>query len=127
MQKLRVLVVDDSPTFLKAAAAVLMDVAGIEIVGLASSGAEALDLAALTAPDLVLTDLVMPAMDGLELTRRLVQAPNPPMVAIMTSQTQPQYRSAAALAGATEFVPKADLTLELPAILQRLLENIAMQ
>lgn len=123
MRSFRVLIVDDSPVFLQAARSILMDVPGLEIIGWASSGAEALELAALTLPDLILTDLSMPEMDGIELTRRLIRTSVPPAVVIMTGHMQPAYRSAAMSAGVSGFVLKSDLNAKLPILLRRLIDN----
>src|SRR5215213_9847343 len=61
---IRVLLADDHPLMLDGIAKALSRADDVEVVGRASSGAEALALAARTAPDVVLLDLRMPAMDG---------------------------------------------------------------
>ena len=68
----RVLLVDDQEPFLRAMAAVVAETPGFEVVGRAASGEEALDLAATLLPDLVLMDVNLPGIDGLEATRRLL-------------------------------------------------------
>ena len=70
----RVLLVDDQDPFLRAMAAVVEETPGFEVVGRAVSGEEALDLAATLLPDLVLMDVNLPGIDGLEATRRLLSA-----------------------------------------------------
>jgi CheY-like chemotaxis protein len=70
-QPIRMLMVDDSPTFLDAATTFLSRVPRFEVVGRALSGEEALEQVHQLQPDLVLLDLAMPGMDGLEVTRRL--------------------------------------------------------
>jgi DNA-binding NarL/FixJ family response regulator len=67
----RVLVVDDQKLFADALALFLAHEDGIEVVGTAASGQEAIDLALANAADVVLMDLFMPRMDGLEATKRL--------------------------------------------------------
>lgn len=66
-----VLVVDDQATFRRALRDLLAAMPGFEPVGEAASGAEALELAARLGPDLILLDVRMPQMDGLETARRL--------------------------------------------------------
>src|SRR5262245_15661014 len=62
----QILVVDDSPEILGMTADLLTNMPGIAVAGRAASGSEALELAERLAPDLVLTDLTMPGMNGLE-------------------------------------------------------------
>jgi two-component system invasion response regulator UvrY len=67
----RVLVADDQAPFRRAARAVLGATPGFEIVGEAASGEEAVELAGLLEPDLVLIDIHMPGIDGFEASRRI--------------------------------------------------------
>jgi DNA-binding NarL/FixJ family response regulator len=69
---LRVLVADDDKDFRRALEAVLRDVAGVEVVGSAGDGLEAVRLFAALAPDVVVMDLVMPRCDGVEATKQIV-------------------------------------------------------
>jgi CheY-like chemotaxis protein len=114
----RVLVVDNNPTLLKIAARLLTSIPGIELVGEATSGRSALEAVDRLRPDLVLMDLAMPEMNGLEATRRLVARPDAPAVIIMTAYDLPQYRDAALAVGARHFIAKSDLGEQLlPAVL----------
>jgi two-component system, NarL family, invasion response regulator UvrY len=79
-----VLTVDDQPVFLRAARDLISATPGFEHVGQATSGSEALELAATLSPDLVLLDVRMPDMDGLETARRL-HAVNPEAVVVLVS------------------------------------------
>ncbi|WP_306336851.1 response regulator transcription factor [Streptomyces sp. KL118A] len=82
---IRVLVADDEPLVRFGLRALLSATDGIELVGEAGDGLEALGLAGELVPDLVLTDLRMPRLDGIGATRRLLQLPNPPAVLILTT------------------------------------------
>jgi DNA-binding NarL/FixJ family response regulator len=79
-----VLAVDDQPVFLRAARALIAATPGFEQVGQATSGPQALELAASLQPDLVLLDLRMPGMDGAETARRLHDS-NPDAVIVLIS------------------------------------------
>ena len=68
---IRVLVADDHPAYRRGLELMLADVDGIEIAGEAQTGAQAVELAESLAPDVVLMDLRMPDLDGIEATRRL--------------------------------------------------------
>ncbi len=107
--RLRVLLADDSPTFLAAARRLLEASGGTEFVGSASSGREALGMVEALRPDLVLMDLHMPEMGGLEATRRLAARDDSPLVVIVSIQDAEEYRTAALGAGASGFVTKAEL------------------
>ncbi|HET7066716.1 MAG TPA: response regulator transcription factor, partial [Nocardioides sp.] len=68
---IRVVLADDHPMYRYGVEAVLTDVPAIDLVGTASSGTELLALVERTRPDVVLTDLRMPDLSGIEVTRRL--------------------------------------------------------
>lgn len=104
----RILLVDDSPRFLESAERFLSAELGLAVIGSVLSGAEALEQAARLRPDLVLMDVAMPGLDGLETTQHLKAQPGPPRVIILTLYDTPKYRDAAQHAGADGFVPKAD-------------------
>ena len=75
MDKIRLLIVDDQVLFLESLSTFLRNYAeDIEVVGLARNGREALEKAAALRPDIVLMDVHMPVMDGVEATGRLIEA-----------------------------------------------------
>jgi two-component system invasion response regulator UvrY len=88
LRAVRVLTVDDQAVFRDAARDVIEATAGFEALGEAASGAEALTLAQALRPDLVLMDVRMPGMDGIETTRRL-RAACPDSVVVLVSFEDP--------------------------------------
>ncbi len=110
---MRVLLVDDSPQFAQAATRFLSAVPDMEIVGHARSGMEALELALQLHPTLVLMDVIMPEMDGLETTRRMKRMAMPPQIIVLTLHDNAEYRYKARLAGADGFVSKIDFGTKL--------------
>jgi DNA-binding NarL/FixJ family response regulator len=114
---LRILLVDDNAQFLESAARALTAVPSIEIAGRALSGHEALEQVTQLQPDLVLMDVAMPNMNGLEATRHIKARPNAPRVVILTLHDAPEYRAAAEAVGADDFVSKAEFDAQvLPLI-----------
>jgi len=83
--KLRVLVVDDEPLALERLAHLVEEVADVELAGVAASGEQALLLAGSMRPEVVLLDIRMPGMDGLETARHLARMPEPPAVIFTTA------------------------------------------
>ncbi len=119
MPPLRVLLVDDSPVFLEAAANLLAAHAGIEVIGQATSGEEAVAQVAVLHPQLVLLDWEMPGMNGLETLKILKTFPNPPRVVLVSLHDLAEYRAAAVAHGADGFWGKRELCEQVPAMLTR--------
>lgn len=117
----RILLVDDSQTFLDAAVQALASDPRIEVVGSALSGQEGVALVAQKQPDLVLMDVAMSGMNGMEATRLIKSQPNAPQVVILTSHDLPHYRNAATAVGADSFISKADFDSHLFPFLETLL------
>ncbi|MEU7077694.1 response regulator [[Kitasatospora] papulosa] len=120
----RVLLADDQ-TLVRTGFRMILGADGIDVVGEASNGAEAVEVARRVRPDVVLMDIRMPEMDGLEATRRILAGPRPaepvraggtplpgePRVVILTTFDLDRYVYAALSAGASGFLLK-DVTPE---------------
>jgi DNA-binding NarL/FixJ family response regulator len=103
---IRVLLADDHQLVRSGLAALLAGSDDIEVVGTAANGAEAVEMARSFSPDVVLMDLVMPVMDGVEATRRLV-AEQPSVAVVVLTSFSDQERILAALdAGAIGYLLK---------------------
>lgn len=86
-EPVRVLVVDDHPVFREGFAALLASIEEVDVVGTAATGREALAAATQTQPDVVVMDVQMPEMDGIEATRRLLeQSPGTGVVVLTMSE-----------------------------------------
>ena len=101
----RVLVVDDDTLYAEAATAILED-GEVEVVGQAADGREALELALALRPDVVVMDINMPVMDGLEATRSLRRLLPSTKVVVVTSSPSASNRWSARGAGAHAFLAK---------------------
>jgi DNA-binding NarL/FixJ family response regulator len=94
-QSVTVLAVDDQPIFLRTARSLIAATPGFEQVGEAVSGEEAIELAELLNPDLVLVDVRMPGMDGIETARRLTSRDPHPVVVLVSLEEMPEASQAA--------------------------------
>lgn len=102
----RVLLVDDDPLVRAGLGMILRGDKEIEIVGEAADGAEGVELARRAGPDVVLLDIRMPRMVGLEATRALRALPDPPRVLVLTTFDTDEYVSRALADGAAGFLLK---------------------
>ncbi len=139
MSALRVVVVDDQE-LVRSGFALILERAGFEVVGQAADGLEGIEVALASEPDVVLMDVRMPKLDGIEATRRLLaQLPNVRVLALTTFDLD-EYVYAAVRAGASGFllkdvspdglvdavraIARGD-TMLAPALTRRLLERFA--
>ncbi|PJJ71448.1 DNA-binding NarL/FixJ family response regulator [Diaminobutyricimonas aerilata] len=105
MTALRVVVVDDHPLVRSGIVGVL-EAQDVEVVGEADDGDAAVELAERLRPDVVLMDIRMPRMDGIEATRRLRELGDPPRVLVLTTFDLDEYVYRALRAGAAGFLLK---------------------
>jgi DNA-binding NarL/FixJ family response regulator len=122
-KRIRVLLVDDSDAFRQSAGRYLSRQPSCELVGVAASGDEALERVAALQPDLVLLDIAMPGLNGLEVARRLKRRAPAPHVVIVTIQDDANYRMAAREAGSDGFITKSDFTIQIVALLHELTDR----
>jgi DNA-binding NarL/FixJ family response regulator len=135
---IRVLIADDQALVRAGFHAILESQDDIEVAGEASNGQEAVELAREGRPDVVLMDIRMPGLDGIEATRRLLRADGAPKVLMLTTFDLDEYLYEAMRAGASGFllkdVPSEQLVegvrtvargdaLLAPALVRRLVEG----
>ncbi len=118
--RVSVLLVDDQEPFRGAARVVLGRTDGFELVGEAQSGEQAVDLADKLGPRMVLMDINMPGINGIEATRRIVDAHPETMVVLVSTYQASDLPTEAQTSGASGYLNKEDLT---PRVLRRLWEE----
>jgi DNA-binding NarL/FixJ family response regulator len=123
---LRILLVDDNHTFLTAVSQCLAMLPEAEVVGHAYSGADALVKAQTLQPDLVLLDIVMPQMTGLEVATQMQSWEHPPLVLFLSLHDNESYRVAARELGTLGLVGKANFVADLIPIITSLAADLSI-
>ena len=116
---IRTVVVDDSPFVLKTLSSFLGLRHDFQLVGTATDGRHAVRRVAEMQPDLVLMDLQLPGINGLEATRQIKARSRAPAVIMFTADDTPECRAAASAAGTDGFVGKQHLFRQLRAALRK--------
>lgn len=117
---IRILLVDDSPHLLMAVRQFLSTLPDIEVCGEAHDGQEGLQQVVQLQPDLVLLDISMPVMSGLDMAHALQTFPHAPQVVFLSLHDGAAYTSIALKLGALALIRKSDVVERLPPILQQL-------
>ncbi len=125
-QPISVFIVDDRAVVRQGIRAFLQALPDVEVVGEAENGTQAVELALQTAPDVVLMDLVMPDMDGVEATRRVKSASPRTQVVIFTSYYRDEYIFPAIRAGALSYILKDADPAELADAIRKAAHGEAM-
>ena len=123
MRRLRVLLADDEDA-LRAVFRRVLEARGMEVVGDAADGAELVELSREIVADIVLTDLRMPVMDGMEAARQILARPSPPLVVIVSAYADPSLVEEAREVGVADWLKKGLRPQELCA---RVLEIAGQQ
>ena len=110
---MRVLVADDSPQFVDMLVALLSREERIDVVGYARDGLQAVDLARTLEPDVILMDISMPAMDGIEATRLIRAQPTRSRVLVLSGSNSRIDVDRARDAGAAAYLTKDRIASEL--------------
>jgi len=122
MKTKRILIVDDSPLFRSHERELLAEDPDLEIVGEAGNGLEAIEKARALGPDLVLLDIRMPLMNGMEVTRQLKKERPKLKIIILTIHNLLEYRKTAKEYGADAFVLKVSMDKELMPVIKGVLD-----
>jgi len=113
MKKIKVLLVDDHQIILEGVKTMLIDEDSIEFLGCASNGIDALQMIKQKSPDIVISDISMPDMTGIELTKKIIEQNIPSKVLILSMYTTDDYIYNSIKAGAKGILPKQDTNKEM--------------
>jgi DNA-binding NarL/FixJ family response regulator len=103
---IRVLIVDDQPLVRSGLRMIVTTREEFSVVGEATQGLEAVEMVKQLTPDVVIIDIQMPILDGVEATRRITALPNPPKILVLTTFERDDYLHEALRAGASGFLLK---------------------
>ena len=106
MDRIKILITDDHQLVREGIEAMLSGLKGFEIVGCASSGEEAINLSRQLKPDVVLLDIIMPGMNGIEAARWIKEIDGEIRVVIVTMEISKDYVTAAIKSGVDGYLPK---------------------
>ena len=120
MDPITVLLVDDHEGFINAAMRHFRKVEWLKVVGTAANGLEAIERSDALRPRVVLMDLAMPEMGGLQATRLIKAQDDPPYIVIASHFDDAEHREHATRAGADNFVSKLSYVQEVMQILETL-------
>jgi DNA-binding NarL/FixJ family response regulator len=118
------LLVDDFEQWRLAARAILEKAAGFRVISEASNGLEAVEKAATLIPDLVILDIGMPLLNGIEAARRIRQACPESRIVFLTENDDENVRCAALATGAIGYVLKSRAACDLPPTVRRALLHV---
>jgi len=127
-RSIRTLLVDDSPVILKTLSLLLHRQDGFTVIGAVPDGRHALHYTVALDPNLILMDVHMPHLNGIEATRYIKQMKNPPKIIVTTSDESPGCREMAEAAGADGFITKAgakDIQRQLQLLLKMLFQSVS--
>ncbi|MBI4933470.1 MAG: response regulator transcription factor [Actinobacteria bacterium] len=115
---IRLVIADDHPVYRDGLARLLSAIGGFDVVGVAADGAEAVEIAASLAPDVVVMDIRMPNLDGIEATRRITAASPSTGVVVLSMFEEDELVFAAVRAGARGYLLKDADDDEIAAVLR---------
>jgi DNA-binding NarL/FixJ family response regulator len=113
MSKVRVLIADDHRLFVEALDAILSTDGRVEVVGHAYNGHEAVDLVRVRKPEIVLMDIAMPQLDGIDATKAILDTGADTRVIVLTGSNSTSDVARARAAGAAGYVTKDQIAGEL--------------
>lgn len=123
MQSMKVLIADDQDEFRTSLAEFINKHEGFEVIGQATNGDEAITLTKILSPDLILMDISMPRLNGIDAARQIKEFAPAMKIVFITIHEEHTYRALVKLLHVHGYVCKSSLKQELPTVLQQMKEN----
>jgi len=120
---IRVLVVEDNPVWSQILASMLREADSFHLVGSASNGIEAVEQAAKTKPDLILLDIGLPKLNGLEAARQIRAVSSASKIIFVTENSDPDFARAALGIGGRGYILKSRVSSELLLAIDNVLKD----
>lgn len=117
---MRLLIAEDSEPFRKRLSQTLSQIAGVEIVGSAENGAQAIEAARILRPDVAIVDIQMPGVNGLEVLRDIRRDLDGLVVIVLTNHSESHYEQKSLELGANYFLLKSAGAAELSCLITEL-------
>lgn len=124
-RKFGIVLVDDNEAFRSASQAALESLPRVKVIASAPDGRSALALVRATKPDLVVLDISMPGLGGLEVARQLKLLPDAPPFVFLSMNCSAEYRLVASHMGATDFICKKDMFEQLLPLVRSLAQGLS--
>jgi two-component system response regulator EvgA len=118
----KAIIVDDHP-FVLATVRILVENAGFNVVAESDNGADTVNLCERLHPDLLILDLAIPGLDGIEVIQRLIERRVKSKIVVLTSQNNPQYIMRCMRAGAVGYVSKKESLSNLTAVIKAVMSG----
>ena len=119
----KIMLADDNRNYLATISPLIRSLQGVELVGQAHDGIEALTMATALLPDLVLLDIAMPRLNGLEVAGRMQGWPHKPRIVFLSMHQQDSYRVAARELDAEGYFNKSDFVSEVLPFIERIVQQ----
>lgn len=120
MKKITILLADDQAIIRKELKALLKAVGGFDVVGEAANGLQAVELARKLRPDVIVMDLSMPKLNGMEASRRILQQVSPPKILILSVYDDDAYVEQAIIIGVAGYLVKQNSADFLPTAIMEI-------
>ena len=124
---MKLIIVDDSVSFRERIRTLVLKHKNVDVIGESGNGKDALQIIRDKKPDMIITDVRMPFMNGIQLLRKLKEEGDKTIVCILTSYAYPQYKKKCMELGATYFFNKSNDFWKLDIVIKKIMETFPIE